>query len=69
MVVGFPWFGRLMELDLNGTCEIAIGANFIAVTILAVVLAVSNSSTTMAVGLEPKTNTKMHQRFNNEWLE
>ena len=69
MAIGFPWFGMSTELNLNGICEIAIGANFTAMTILAVVLAVSNSSTMMFVGLEPETNTKMHQRFNNKWLQ
>ena len=69
MAVGFPWFGMSTELNLNGICEIAIGANFTVVMILAVVLAVSNSLTMMVAGLEPETNTKMHQRFNNKWLQ
>ena len=65
----FPQFGKSIELDLNGTCEIAIGASFTAVTILVMVLVVLDSSTTMATGSEPETNTKMRRRFKSEWLQ
>ena len=69
MAAGFPQFDRSAELDLNGTCEITIKASFTAVTVLAVVLTVSDSSTMVTTGLEPETNTELCRRFNGEWLQ
>jgi len=69
IVARFPQFGKSTELDLSGTCEIAIEASFTVVTILVMVLVVSDSSTTMAAGLEPEKNTKMRRRFKSEWLQ
>ena len=68
IVAGFPQFDKSTELDLYGTCEITIGASFTTATILAVVLVVLHSSRTVATGPKPETNTKMHRRFNSEWL-
>ena len=69
MAARFPRFGRSAELDLSGTCENTIEASFTTGTVLAVVLMMSDSSTMVTVGLEPKMNTKMCPRFNGEWLQ
>ena len=65
-MIKFNLTGKSAKLDLSGTCEIAIGASFMESTILAMVLVVSNSLTTVAAGLEPETNIEICQRFNNE---
>ena len=47
---------RLAQNDLNDTCRNVIEAIFTAVMTRAVVCAMWDSSTTMAVGPEPKDN-------------
>ena len=69
MATRFPRFSRSAELDLSGTCENTIEASFTTATVLAVVFTMSDSSTMVTASPKPKTNTKMRQRFNGEWLQ